>query len=88
MVVSTRSSHSSGIDVVGNDVAIVGERHLANGALPVLLNYFSIEQFPLWSEARGILADGAGLRYAALRAFWLPFPSKPARGRSKRAIDE
>jgi hypothetical protein len=24
----------------------VGERHLANGALPVLLNYFSIEQFP------------------------------------------
>jgi hypothetical protein len=24
----------------------VGERHLANGALPVLLNYFSIEQLP------------------------------------------
>src|ERR1700745_2120398 len=33
-------------DVVGHDVAIVGERHLANSALPVLLNYFSIEQVP------------------------------------------
>jgi hypothetical protein len=32
--------------VVGHDVAIVGEHHLANGALPVLFNYFSIEQFP------------------------------------------
>jgi hypothetical protein len=26
------------------------------------------------------LADGAGFRYAALRAFWLPFLSEPARG--------
>ena len=53
-----------------HDVAIVGERDLANGALPVLLNHFSIEQFPhfRWSEARGILADGASLRYVALRA--------------------
>jgi hypothetical protein len=32
--------------VVGHDVVVVGERHLANGALPVLLNYFSIEQLP------------------------------------------
>jgi hypothetical protein len=46
MVVSARSSHPSRINVVGYDVAIVGERHLANGALPVLLDYFSIEQFP------------------------------------------
>jgi hypothetical protein len=46
MVVSARSSHSSGIDVVGNDVTIVGKRHLANGALSVLLDNFSIEQFP------------------------------------------
>jgi hypothetical protein len=46
MVVATRSSHSSRIHVVGHDVAIVGERHLADSALPVLLNYFSIEQFP------------------------------------------
>jgi hypothetical protein len=42
MVVSARSSHASGIDVVGNDVTTVGKRHLANSALPVLLNYFSI----------------------------------------------
>jgi hypothetical protein len=46
MVVSARSFHASGIDVVGNDVTIVGKRHLANSALPVLLNYFSIKQFP------------------------------------------
>jgi hypothetical protein len=32
--------------VVGHDVVIVGERHLADGTLPVLLNNFSIEQFP------------------------------------------
>jgi hypothetical protein len=46
MVVPTRSSHPSRIDVVGHDVAIAGERHLANGALPVLFNYFSIEHLP------------------------------------------
>jgi hypothetical protein len=46
MVVAARSSHPSRIDVVGNDIPIVGERHLENSALPVLLNYFSIEQFP------------------------------------------
>jgi hypothetical protein len=46
MVVSARSSHSSRIDVVGNDVTIVGERHLANGALSVLLDNLSIEHLP------------------------------------------
>jgi hypothetical protein len=46
MVVSPRPAHASRIDVVGHDVVTVSERHLANGALPVLLNYFLIEQFP------------------------------------------
>ena len=46
MVVSSRSSHPSRVNMIGHDVAIVGERHLANSTLPVLLNYFSIEQFP------------------------------------------
>jgi hypothetical protein len=46
MVVSARSAHPSRVNMIGHDVAIVGERYLANGALPVLLNYFSIEQFP------------------------------------------
>jgi hypothetical protein len=81
----------SWIDVVGIDIAIVGERHLADGALPVLFNYFSIEQFPHFRFGAKLSvssADGAGLRYVALRAFRLPFPSEPARGRSKRAIDE
>jgi hypothetical protein len=46
MVVSSRPSHSSRIDVVGYDIAIVGEGHLANSTLSVLLNDFSIEQLP------------------------------------------
>jgi hypothetical protein len=32
--------------MIGHDVAIVGERYLANGALSILLNDFSIEQLP------------------------------------------
>jgi hypothetical protein len=46
MVVSARSSHPSRIHVVRHDVVIVGERYPANRALPVLLNYFSIEHLP------------------------------------------
>jgi hypothetical protein len=46
MVVSPRSSHPSRINVVGHDIAIVGERHLANGALPVLFNNFPIKELP------------------------------------------
>ena len=54
--------------MVGDDVTIVGERHPANGALPVLLNDFSIEQLPHFRFGAK-LADGASLRYVALRAF-------------------
>jgi hypothetical protein len=46
MVVSARSSQSLSDPCGQARCRIVGERHLANGALPVLLNYFSIEQFP------------------------------------------
>jgi hypothetical protein len=46
MVVSTRSTHPSRINVVWDNVAIVCERRLTDGALPVLFHYFSIEQFP------------------------------------------
>jgi hypothetical protein len=46
MVVSPRPAHSSRINVVGNDVVTVGERHVTDGALPVLLDNFSIKQFP------------------------------------------
>jgi hypothetical protein len=34
------------MNVVGHNVAIVGERHLANSALSVLLNNFAVEQLP------------------------------------------
>jgi hypothetical protein len=46
MVVSPRPSHSSRIDVIGYDVAVVGERHLTNCALPVLFDNFAVEQLP------------------------------------------
>jgi hypothetical protein len=45
MVVPPRPAHSSRIHVVGHDVVVVGERHLANSALPVLLNYFRSSSF-------------------------------------------
>ena len=46
MVVPPRPAHSSRINVIRHDVPIVGERHLANGALSVLLDNFSIKQLP------------------------------------------
>ena len=46
VVVSPRPSHSSRINVIGHDVAIVRERPLTDGALPVLFDNFSIKQLP------------------------------------------
>jgi hypothetical protein len=46
MVVSSRPSHSSRVNVVGHDVAIVSERHLTDGAVPVLFDNLAVEQLP------------------------------------------
>jgi hypothetical protein len=46
MVVSPRPSHSPRIDVIGHDVAVAGERHLTDGALPALFDDFAVEQLP------------------------------------------
>ena len=46
VVVYPRPSHSSRIDVIGHDVAIVREGHLTDGALPVLFDNFAVEQLP------------------------------------------
>jgi len=46
MIVSPRSSHSTGIDVVRNDVAVVGELPVAESAYAVLRGDFSVHQFP------------------------------------------
>jgi hypothetical protein len=72
MVVSARSSHASRIDVVGHDVVIVGERHLADGTLPVLFNIFSIKELPhLCFGAEFAVSPGGGarLQYVAPRAY-------------------
>ncbi len=69
MVVSPRSSHTSWMNVIGHDVAVVGERRLTDGALPVLFDNLAVEQLPhlcLGSGVRGIPWGGAGLRYVAL----------------------
>jgi hypothetical protein len=46
VVVSPRPSHSSWINVIGHDVAIVRESHLTDGALPVLFGDLAVEQLP------------------------------------------
>jgi hypothetical protein len=46
MVVSPRPSHSSRIDVVGYDVAVIRERHLTNRTLSILFDDFAVEHLP------------------------------------------
>jgi hypothetical protein len=46
MIVSSRPSHSSRIDVVGHDVAVIREGRLTNRTLPVLFDNFAVEQLP------------------------------------------
>jgi hypothetical protein len=46
MVVSPCSSHTTGIDVVGDDVAVVGERFLAEGAYAILGDDLPVEELP------------------------------------------
>jgi hypothetical protein len=46
MVVSPRPAHSSRIDVVGHDVAVIRERRVTDRTLSVLLDNFAVEQLP------------------------------------------
>ena len=46
VVVPPRSSHATGTDVVGDDVAVVGERFLAEGAYAILGDDLPVEEFP------------------------------------------
>jgi len=46
MIISPRSTHSFGILVVRDDICVVCELFVADGAFPVLRDNFSIEQFP------------------------------------------
>src|ERR1700733_12081732 len=46
MVVAPCSSHASRIDVVGHDVVVVGELHMAECALLVLFDNLTVEQPP------------------------------------------
>jgi hypothetical protein len=45
MVASPRPAHSSRIDVIGYDVAVIREGHLTDGTL-LLFDNFSVEQLP------------------------------------------
>jgi len=44
VIVSPCSAHSTGIDMVGHDVAIVGELFMADGALAVLGHNLVVHQ--------------------------------------------
>ena len=46
MVVSPRSSHAAGINVVGHNVAVFGEPFLAESTEAILCNDFSVEELP------------------------------------------
>jgi hypothetical protein len=46
MVVSPCSSHTTGIDVVGDDVGVIGEPLLAEGAYAILGGNLPVEEFP------------------------------------------
>jgi hypothetical protein len=68
MVVSPRPFHSSRINVIGYDVAVIGECHLTDGTLPVLFDDFAAEQLPhlgFSSGVPGISWGDAGPRSAA-----------------------
>ena len=46
MIVSPRSAHTAGMDMVGYDVAIVGEWFVTEGALATLGGNLPVEEFP------------------------------------------
>lgn len=46
MIVPPRSSHAAGMDVVGYDVAIIGEWFVAEGAYAILLGDLPVEELP------------------------------------------
>jgi len=46
VIVSPASSHASWVDVVGHDVAVVSEPHMAECAFLTLLDNFAVEQLP------------------------------------------
>jgi len=46
MIVSPRSSHTTGMDVVGHHVAALGEPLLAEGAESILLGDLPVEELP------------------------------------------
>ena len=46
MIVSPRSAHTAGMDMVGYDVAIVGEWFVTKGALATLGGNLPVEEFP------------------------------------------
>ena len=46
MVVPPRSSHALGLDVVGNNLAVIREDLVADRTLPLLLGDLSVQQLP------------------------------------------
>jgi hypothetical protein len=46
VIVSPRSSHAAGTDVVGHNIAVVGERFLAESAHTILQSNLPVEELP------------------------------------------
>jgi hypothetical protein len=50
MIVSPRSSYAPGMDVIGNDVVVVGEGFLADGALLLCSTILRLSSFRIGTE--------------------------------------
>ena len=93
MVVPPRSSHSTGIDVVGHDIAVITERLVAKGAYAILGDYLAIKKlshfavgakFPVSPRVLRVL-DAANA-HLALASFSLDsLPATAGHGAMKRA---
>jgi hypothetical protein len=83
MIVPPRPSHTAGIDVVWNDVAIVRELSLAEGAYSILGGDLSVHQLPhlgigtdLSISARMMgIVDSTDSHLPRLSILWYRFPA-------------
>jgi hypothetical protein len=94
MVVSPRSSHSFGVDVVGYDVVVVGELYMTQWAFPALLHDLAVEQlphfrvgakFPVSTRMMGIL-NPLHTQLPCFADFLDRFPTAAEEGAMNRAV--
>ena len=88
VIVAPCSAHTARVDVVGNDIAVVGELLLANTTNAVLSRNLAIQQLPhlpvgaqlaVSTRMLGIV-DAPGTNQALTPFFWNPLPATAGKG--------